>query len=144
MSSVATILHIEDDDATALLFRTDVEEAGLQTTVYRVSSGKAALAYLQGDGRHGRTWPDVVFLDLNLPEVDGWQVLSEMRADEDLRSIPVVVLTTSSRPADRDRAFERGATSYIVKPPSFVALIAAVGSAYRTLDGNGAASKSES
>jgi CheY-like chemotaxis protein len=141
---VATILHIEDDDGAALLFRTAVEEAELQATVWRISSGKEALAYLRGDGRHGRTWPDVVFLDLNMPEVDGWQVLTEMRAHEDLRSIPVVVLTTSSRHGDRDRAFELGATSYIVKPPSFVALIAAVGSAYRTLNGKGAASSSES
>ncbi len=128
----------------AMLFRTAVEEAGLQATVYRVSGGEEALVYLRGDGRHaGRTLPDVVFLDLNMPEVDGWQVLMDMKADGDLQSIPVIILSTSFREADRDRAFELGATSYITKPSSFAALIAAVRLGYRTLEGSCAASKSE-
>jgi CheY-like chemotaxis protein len=141
---VATILHVEDDDAMALLFRTAVEEAALPATVYRVSGREEARVYLRGDGRHaGRTWPDLVFLDLNMPEMDGFQVLMDMKADGDLQSIPVIVLSTSFREADRDRAFELGATSYITKPSSFAALIAAVRSAYGTLDGTGAASESK-
>ena len=86
---MATILHVENDDATALVFSAAIDEAKLHATVYRVSSGEEALAYLRGEGRPGgRTWPDIVFLDLNMPKVNGWQVLTEMRADSDLRSFP--------------------------------------------------------
>ena len=92
---VATILHIEDDDAMALAFQAAIYEAKLLATVYRASNGEDALAYLRGAGWYaGRTWPDIVFLDLNMPRVDGWEVLKAMRVDNDLRSIPVVILTT--------------------------------------------------
>jgi CheY-like chemotaxis protein len=58
-------------------------------------------------------------LDLNLPKIDGLGVLSRMRSDETLRSIPVVVISTSSRPADKEKAFSLGARHYIVKPDNF-------------------------
>ena len=107
---MATILHIEDDDATALVFQAAIYEARLQATVHRVSNGEDALAYLRGEGLYmGRTWPDIVYLDLNMPKVDGWEVLTEMRADNDLRSIPVVILTTSSLTSDKERARALGA-----------------------------------
>jgi CheY-like chemotaxis protein len=131
---VATILHVENDDATALVFSAAIDEAKLHATVYRVSSGEEALAYLRGEGRYaGRTWPDIVFLDLNMPKVDGWQVLSDMGADIDLRSIPVVILTTSSLRADKDRAHSLGARHFLTKPAAFGALVAAVEATYRSL-----------
>jgi CheY-like chemotaxis protein len=68
-----------------------------------------------------------------MPRVDGWQVLVEMKVDEHLRSIPVVVLSTASRPADRARAKALGAEAFVPKPSSFDALVAAVGSTYRSL-----------
>ncbi|HEY6988112.1 MAG TPA: response regulator [Bryobacteraceae bacterium] len=109
---MATILHIEDDDAMALAFRAAIEAVSLHAIVYRVSSGEAALAYLRGEGRYAsRSWPDIAYVDLNMPKVDGWQVLVEMRADSELRSIPVVVVTASSRREDRDRAHALGRTS---------------------------------
>jgi len=130
---VATILHIEDNDAMALVFRAAIEEARLHATVYRVPTGEEALAYLRGEGRHaGRTWPDIVYLDLNMPRVDGWQVLTDMRADNDLRSIPVVVLTTSSLRSDKDRATALGVQHFLTKPAAFGALVAAVESTYRS------------
>ena len=99
-----------------------------------ISTGEDALAYLRAQGRYsGRTWPDIVFLDLNMPRIDGWQVLTDMRADSDLRSIPVVVLTTSSRRADKDRAHALGAQHFITKPAAFAALVAALESTYRWL-----------
>ena len=129
-----TILHIEDDDASALVFRAAIDEAQLQVAVYRVSDGEAALAYLRGEGRHaGRAWPDLVFLDLNMPRLDGWEVLAAMRADGDLQSIPIVILTTSCRRSDKDRAHALGARHYITKPTAFGALVAAVESIYRSL-----------
>lgn len=129
----------------AVAFCEAVEEANIPAIIYRVSDGEQALRYLRGAGLHTHAErPAVVFLDLNLPRVDGWQVLMEMRRDENLRSIPVVVLSTSSRLADKDRALALGATHYMTKPSSFMALIAAVGLAYRTLDGASDTSKSES
>src|SRR5690348_6273955 len=104
----------------ALIFHSAINETRLQANVYRVSSGEEALAYLRGEGRYaGRIWPDIVFLDLNMPKVDGWQVLTAMRADNDLRSIPVVVLTTSSSRADKDRAQALGAQRFLTKPAAF-------------------------
>jgi len=118
----------------AVVFRAAIDEARLQATVYRVSSGEEALAYLRAQGTYSnRKWPDIVFLDLNMPKVDGWQVLTEMKADSDLRSIPVVVLTTSPRKADKDRARALGAQHYITKPAAFGALVAAVEATYRSL-----------
>src|SRR5689334_19322847 len=99
------LLHVEDDDGIAAVFHAAVEEAGIDATVSRVAGGEQALRYLRGAGLYsGAIRPDIVFLDLNMPGVDGWQVLVEMRANDNLRSIPVVVLTTSSHHSDKDRA----------------------------------------
>jgi CheY-like chemotaxis protein len=122
------LLHVEDSDAAAVVFRAAVNEANIPVEIERVSDGDEALRILreQPDRR-----PDVVFLDLNLPRVGGWQVLMEMRADEGLSTIPVIILSTSSRPADRERAYSLGARHYLTKPVSFEMLVAEVGSAYR-------------
>jgi len=101
---VATILHIEDNDAMALVFRAAIEEARLHATVYRVPTGEEALAYLRGEGRHaGRTWPDIVYLDLNMPRVDGFQVLQDLAADPSAETMKVVV-STSALIDQRDNA----------------------------------------
>ena len=81
-----------------------------------------------------------MFLDLNMPRVDGWQVLVEMKADDNLRSIPVVVLSTSFHQADRDRAYSLGAMHYISKPSTLDALVIAVKSVYRKLNASRSAS----
>jgi len=122
------LLHVEDSDAAAVVFRAAVNEANIPAEIERVSDGDEALRLLreQPDRR-----PDVVFLDLNLPRVGGWQVLMEMRADASLSTIPVIVLSTSSRPADKERAYSLGAQHYLTKPGSFAVLVAELGSAYR-------------
>lgn len=89
-------------------------------TVFRVSDGEEALAYL----RHRPPYadcprPDVVLLDLKLPRVDGHEVLQHLKDDPDLSLIPVVVLTTSAAEADRARAYQNHANSYLVKPVDF-------------------------
>ena len=126
------LFHVEDDDGIAAVFRAAVEEARIDATVSRVVGGEQALRYLRGAGLYsGATRPDIVFLDLNMPGVDGWRVLWEIGADESLRSIPVVVLTTSSRQSDKDHAFALGARHYITKPSSFDEWIIEVHSACR-------------
>ncbi len=119
----------------ALIFRTAVEEARIDTILFRVSDGEQALGYLLGKAPYiDSNTPDCVFLDLNMPRVDGWQVLVEMKADENLRSIPIIVLSASFRQADKDRAYRLGAMHYISKPSSLDALVIAVRSVYRKLD----------
>lgn len=129
------ILHVEDGDATALIFRTAVEEARIDAILFRVSDGEQALSYLLGKAPYiDSDAPDCVFLDLNMPRVDGWQVLVEMKAHENLRSIPIIVLSASFRQADKDRAYRLGAMHYISKPSTLDALVIAVRSVYRKLD----------
>ena len=126
------LLHVEDEDAMAVAFREAVDEAGLEVLLCRVSDGKAALEYLRRAGTYAASKrPDVVFLDLNMPMVDGWQVLTAMRADDSLRPIPVVILTTSSRLADKERAYALGAQHYLTKPTTFTGLVDEIRSAYR-------------
>jgi CheY-like chemotaxis protein len=122
------LLYVEDSDAAAIVFRAAVNEANIPAKLDRVSDGDEALKVLreQPDRR-----PDAVFLDLNLPRVGGLQVLKEMRSDESLRDIPVIILSTSSRPSDKERAYSLGAQHYLTKPGSFNDLVAELSSAYR-------------
>jgi CheY-like chemotaxis protein len=118
--SVPTLLHVEDEDGSAFLFRHAVREAGFSVVVFRVSNGEEALAFLHKSGPYTHAErPKLMVLDLNLPKIDGLSVLTRVRSDESLRSIPVVVISTSSRPADKEKAFSLGASHYIVKPDSF-------------------------
>jgi CheY-like chemotaxis protein len=113
-------LHVEDEDAAAYLLRAAVDEAGLPLNIYRVSDGEQALAFLlQHDPYTAARMPDVIFLDLNLPRVDGWSVLHQIKANENLRDIPVVVLSTSAAGAHKRRALELGARYYVTKPHNF-------------------------
>ncbi len=114
------LLHVEDEDGSAFLFRNAVREAGLSVIVFRVSNGEEALAFLRKTGPYANAErPRLMVLDLNLPKIDGLSVLTRMRNDESLRSIPVIVISTSSRQADMDKAKALGARHYIVKPDSF-------------------------
>lgn len=123
----ASILHVEDEDASAFLFRTALQEAGYWIAVYRVSNGEEALAFLHKAGAYEHAErPTLVVLDLNLPRIDGLGVLSRLRADESLRSIPSVVLSTSGSMSDREKSLALGARRYIVKPGNFDELVEAV------------------
>jgi CheY-like chemotaxis protein len=117
---VPMLLHVEDEDGAAFLFRNAVREAGLSAIVFRVSNGEEALAFLRRAGPYANAErPQLMVLDLNLPKIDGLSVLGRMRNDESLRTIPVIVISTSSRPADKEKAFSLGARHYIVKPDNF-------------------------
>lgn len=114
------LLHVEDEDGAAFLFRSAVREAGLAAIVFRVSNGEEALAFLRKAGPYANAEsPQLMVLDLNLPKIDGLSVLSRMRKDEALKNIPVIVISTSARPVDQEKAFSLGAKHYIVKPDSF-------------------------
>jgi two-component system response regulator len=114
------LLHVEDDDSVAFLLQASLDEIGASISVYRVSDGEQALAFLRKSGAYNEAaQPEIILLDLNLPRVDGWEVLKEIQADKVLRAIPVVVCSASSRQEDRERALSSGARRYIVKPAKF-------------------------
>jgi CheY-like chemotaxis protein len=115
-----TFLLVEDDDIHAHLVTRSLEKSYVKTAVFRVSNGADALLFLRRQGRYvNYPRPDVVLLDLKLPKVNGHEVLVVMKEDADLRTIPVIVMTTSRDETDRARAYQHHANSYVVKPADF-------------------------
>lgn len=113
-------LLVEDDDDHADLVLRSLRDERIRNTMDRVADGRSAMSYIRREGHFvDRQLPDVVLLDLKLPEMDGHEVLAALKDDEDLRLIPVIVLTTSGAEADRARAYMHGANSYVVKPLGF-------------------------
>jgi CheY-like chemotaxis protein len=114
-------LLVEDSDAHAKLVMLQLQDKDSPITVARVSDGVEALDYLCHRGSYvDAPRPDLVLLDLKLPRIDGHEVLRTIKADPDLRSIPVVVLTTSETETDRKRAYANYANSYLTKPIDFL------------------------
>ena len=115
-----TFLLVEDDDIHAHLVMRSLENARVRNEIFRVADGAEAIAYLRGEDQYAdRQLPDVVLLDLKLPKVDGHDVLAIIKEDEQLKFIPVVIMTTSNDEADRAKAYRHHANSYVVKPIDF-------------------------
>jgi chemotaxis family two-component system response regulator Rcp1 len=112
VSGPVRILVVEDSHADVRLLREAVREHGLDVVLDTVADGELALRHLRGDGPR----PDLILLDLNLPRLHGREVLESIKADPDLRSIPVIVLSTSASPRDVAECYERHASAYLVKP----------------------------
>ena len=119
MNSVP-ILYVEDEETDVLLLQHVLRNAGIQNPLQIVKDGKAAKDYLAGHGcfanRRAHPLPGLVLLDLNLPYWSGFEVLEWIRQQPQLRRVPVVVFTSSSRPDDIARAYDAGANGYLVKP----------------------------
>lgn len=124
---VIDVLLVEDDPGDVLMTREAFEDNKVANRLAVVSDGVSALAYLRKEGEHAdaRT-PDLVLLDLNLPRMDGREVLEAMKNDEALRSIPVVVLTTSEAEEDVVRSYSLHANAYVTKPVDFERFIEVV------------------
>jgi len=114
------ILLVEDSPEDYEATRRAFERSGLKNPIHHCADGDEALEFLRKKGAHAdrraHPRPGLVLLDLNLPGTDGRDVLQAMKADPSLRSIPVVVLTTSSDERDIDACYAAGANSYIRKP----------------------------
>lgn len=122
--STGPILLVEDNPDDVELTRIAFAEAKIANQLHVVGNGAEALDYLfaRGDyaGRDGgHEQPSLVLLDLNMPRMDGREVLQAIRADASTRSLPVVVLTTSTEPFDVEACYSLGANSYIRKPVDF-------------------------
>jgi CheY-like chemotaxis protein len=114
------ILMVEDNPGDVRLTQEAMNEARMTTHLSVVVDGVEAMEFLRGEGRFaGSPRPDLILLDLNLPRRDGHEVLVELKSDPDLRSIPVVMLTSSRAEKDVERAYELHANCYIAKPADF-------------------------
>lgn len=111
------ILMVEDNPGDVRLTVEGLKEGKVKNNLYVVQDGVEALAFLRREGEYkDAVRPDLILLDLNLPKMDGREVLSEIKADEDLRHIPVVVLTSSKAEQDILKAYSLHANCYITKP----------------------------
>ena len=124
------ILLVEDDPGDQILAREALKTLHIEQDLRVVSDGEQALQYLYRTGGYASSSkaprPDLILLDLNMPRVNGQTVAEKIHADPNLRTIPVVVLTTSHRQEDVVRAYGQGVTSYIGKPLDFKDLVTAV------------------
>ena len=133
------ILHVEDDENDAILFRKACERAGLPAETFRLDAADHARAYLLGEGIYNDRalypLPQIIVLDLKMPRMDGFEFLKWLRHDERFSGIPVLVFTASISREDKSRALAEGASSFFIKPASFEALVKMVSSFGEPRDG---------
>lgn len=118
------ILMVEDSPSDVLLTREAITQAKLVNNLHVVEDGVEATAFLRREGRYASApRPDLVLLDLNLPRKSGKEVLAEIKSDEHLKIIPVVILTSSKAEADVLKAYGLHANCYITKPVDFTSFV---------------------
>jgi two-component system, chemotaxis family, response regulator Rcp1 len=116
-SGAIEILLVEDNPGDARLTLEALKEGRVLNHLTVINDGADALAYLRRQGQDSNSsQPDLILLDLNLPKKDGREVLAEIKSDENLKNIPVIVLTTSAAPEDVKKAYGNHANCYITKP----------------------------
>src|SRR5262245_13128614 len=123
----AVILLVEDNLGDVELTREALEDAKVLNTLHVVLDGMEAMAFLRRQGPYAQApRPDLILLDLNLPKKDGREVLADIKADEDLKVIPVIVLTTSRADEDILKSYQLSANCYISKPVGFASFAAVI------------------
>ena len=114
------IVMVEDDEGHARLIEKNLKRAGICNQLMHFDNGAKALDHFFGqDASPARNEKTLVLLDLNLPEIDGYEVLKRLKADDKTKSIPVIVLTTTDNPREIDRCYELGCNVYITKPVEY-------------------------
>ncbi|MCK4265760.1 MAG: response regulator [Thermoplasmata archaeon] len=123
VSSKNIIMLVEDNEDHLELTISALKEANMKNNIVALKDGREAIAYLKGEGeysnRKAHPLPMLILLDLKMPRVGGKEVLKVIKGDERLRTIPVVMLTSSAMEKDIEDCYDLGANSYIVKPVSF-------------------------
>jgi CheY-like chemotaxis protein len=124
-----TIVLVEDDPGHAVLIEKNLRRAGITSTIVTLNDGRKAVDFLLNtDGRRNGALPEpeVILLDLNLPVLDGYQVLKIIKNDERTRQIPVIILTTTDNPAEVAKCYELGCNLYVTKPVEYEAFSRAI------------------
>ncbi len=128
MNREQTILLVDDSANDLILMRTAFKKAKCNMPLQEVHDGEEAIAYLTGEGiycdRKKYPLPAIMLLDLNMPKMSGFDVLTWVRAQPVLKRLAIVILTASMRNEDVERAFDLGATSFLVKPSELETLAA--------------------
>ncbi|VUD58883.1 Response regulator rcp1 [Thalassocella blandensis] len=127
LASPLKILMADDDADDKMLTKEALHESRVLNELYFVDNGVELLEYLRGEGKFSDRvkypFPSIVLLDLNMPKMDGREALAEIKKDKNLRSVPVVILTTSKAEEDMVKGYDLGAASYITKPVTFEDLV---------------------
>jgi len=135
MGGARVVLYVEDDDATFALVRIILAEEAPEVRLLRAVDGEQALRLLRKSAPYEASpRPDLILLDWNLPKKNGFELLSDLKREERLRSIPVVMFSTSSSRAAREVSLELGARDYVTKPSNFDSFVDAVKTACHTHD----------
>lgn len=125
------LLYVEDDDAAFLAMRLTLQEAQAAIELHRAVDGEQALAFVRKKKPYDDApRPDLIVLDLNLPKRSGIEVLTELKSDEALRSIPVIMFSSSRREVDEDRSLKLGAQEFLTKPSTLEGFIQTVKRAF--------------
>jgi CheY-like chemotaxis protein len=121
------ILLVDDNPDDIMIAKRAFTKSQIHNKIYVTHDGEEAIQFLRKEGKF-KDMPraGLVILDLNMPKIDGFEVLETIKGDDKLKSIPIIVLTSSSRPEDIERAYKLGCNSFIVKPVSFEDFIEAV------------------
>ena len=120
LTKIFDILLVEDNPGDVRLAREALKESDIKTSLHVVEDGVEAMAFLRRQGKYlGSPRPDLMLLDLNLPRKSGREVLAEVKTDDGLKRIPVVILTVSRSEDDITRCYDNHANCYITKPLDF-------------------------
>ncbi len=127
-SDSMTLILAEDDDGHASLVQRNLRRAGFVNQLVHVRDGQEALDYIRGESNHaGRVAADfVLLLDINMPRVDGTEVLRRIKADPTTAKIPVIILTTTDDPREIERCYDLGCSVYLTKPVDYEGFIDAI------------------
>lgn len=128
-SEPMVILLAEDDDGHALLVKRNLARAGIANEIVHVTDGQEALDFVRREGKHASRTAGaalLLVLDINMPCLDGIQVLQQIKADENTAKIPVIMLTTTDDPREIERCYGIGCSVYITKPVEYDQFVEAV------------------
>ena len=123
------VIYVEDDEDDQELCRFALEESDTSVDLRFISKGQDALDYIDSllEDEQGENYPSLFILDLNMPAINGWDILKKLRSHKELASVPAVVFTTSISPRDREAAYKGGANAYMVKPAGLAELQSCLG-----------------
>lgn len=129
MKEEVVIVIAEDDDGHALLIKKNLQRAGISNTLFRFRDGQETLDFFfrhgTGPQRESKT-PFLLLLDIKMPKLDGIEVLKQLKADSELRKIPVIIITTTDDPKEVELCHKLGCSSYITKPVDYNQFVTAI------------------